>query len=58
MDRQVEVLTVDEIEARNTVLLAKIAVDYNDDVVGDTENVIEDISLRRIDINEELNMGK
>ena len=58
VDERVEVLTTYEIEAQNMVLLAQIAVEDNNKVVVDAKNVIEDISLRRIDINEELKVGK
>ena len=40
------------------VLLAEIAVEDNNKLVVDSKNVIEDISLRRIDINEKFKSGK
>ena len=58
VDKRVEVLTTDEIEARNMALLAEIAVDDNYKVVVDTTDMIKYISLRRLDINEELKVGK
>ena len=39
-------------------LLAKIDMEDNNKMVVDAKNVIEDICLRRIDINEELKVGK
>ena len=51
-------MTTDEIEARNILLLTEMAVEDNDKVVVDAKNVVKDFSLRRIDIHEELKVGK